>query len=68
MVNGTTIRYNGYFQFLTMSIHNILHIALREFQQINEKIIHFSNAKRRIEMKYFDEIYHLLWRKQLEFA
>lgn len=68
VVNGKTIQYNGYFQFLTMTIHNISYIALRELQQIDDRITHFSNSKWRIKMDYFDEIYHLLLQKQAEFA
>lgn len=68
VVDGKTIQYNGYFQFLTMSIHNISRVALREVQQIEERITHFSNPKWRIGMEHFDEIYRLLLQKQAEFV
>ena len=66
-INGKTVRYNGYFQFLTMSIHNISSISLNEVQQIDEKITHLSNPKWHIGMEHYDDIYHLLLQKQAEF-
>lgn len=67
IVNGKTIQYNGYFQFLAMSIHNISSISLKEIQQIDDRITQFSNSKWRIEIEYFDKIYNLLLEKQIEF-
>ena len=68
VVNGKTVQYNGYFQFLAMSIHNISHISLREIQQIDGRIAQFSNSKWRIGLKHFDEVYSLLLKKQIEFS
>ncbi len=68
VVSGKTIQYNGYFQFLAMSIHNVSNVELREIQQIDDRITHFSNSKWRIGVEHFDEIYHLLLQKQVEFA
>ncbi len=66
-VNGKLIQYKGYFQFLTMSIHNISPISLEEIQRIDENITHFSNSKWRIEIEYYDQICDLLLNKQVEF-
>ena len=43
-----------------MSIHNVSNVELREIQQIDDRITHFSNSKWRIGVEHFDEIYHLL--------
>ncbi len=51
-----------------MSIHNVSNVELREIQQIDDRITHFSNSKWRIGVEHFDEIYHLLLQKQVEFA
>lgn len=68
IVNGRKVQYNGYFQFLTMTVHNISRIELSEIQQIVPKITRFSQAKPTIEMEYYDDIYDLLLQKQVEFA
>lgn len=66
-IDGKTIQYNGYFQFFTVSIHNVADITSDELQQIDNKITEFSQAKRFIDMKYYDQIYNLLLQKQIEF-
>ena len=67
-INGKTVQYKGYFQFSAMSLHNISSISLSEIQQIDKRITHLSNPKWHIDMEYFDEVYHLLLQKQMEFA
>lgn len=66
IIDGKTINYEGYFQFFTVSIHNVEKITLNEIQQIDGHI-EFTNAKHHIDIKYYDAIYNLLLKKQSEF-
>ena len=67
MADNKTIGYNGYLQFLTITIHNIHNIALQEIQAIDNAITSFSNAKQQIDIKYYYKIYELLLQKQLKY-
>ena len=67
-VNGKTVQYNGYFQFMTMTIHNVSNITLEEIQKIDKNITHFSNPKWHIGIEHYQKIYDLLIQKQVEFA
>lgn len=65
-IDGKIVNYKGYFQFFTVSIHNVEKITLKEIQQIDGHI-EFTNAKHHIDIKNYDAIYKLLLEKQSEF-
>lgn len=67
-IDGKIINYKGYFQFFTVSIHNVEKITLNEIRQIDGHIEQFTNAKHHIDIKYYDAIYALLLKKQWEFC
>ena len=67
-IDGKIINYEGYFQFFTVSIHNVEKITLNEIQQIDGHIEQFTNAKHHIDIKYYDAIYNLLLKKQSMFC
>lgn len=66
-IDGKIVNYEGYFQFFTVSIHNVEKITLNEIREIDEDIKQFSNAKYHIDIECYDKIYALLRKKQCEF-
>lgn len=64
----TGVDYNGYLQFMTMSIHNVSNITLEEIQEIDGSITRFSNSKSFIDLNNITKVYDLLIQKQAEFA
>lgn len=67
IINGKVVQYNGYYQFFTLTIHNIANISLNEIQKIDKSITHFSNPKWHIGMEHYNQVYDLLLKKQVEF-
>ncbi len=67
IINGKVIQYNGYYQFFTLTIHNIANITLNEIQKIDKDVTRFSNSKWHIDIEHYNQVYDLLLKKQVEF-
>ena len=68
VIDGKTIKYKGYLQFFTMSVHNVARITLAEISQISKNIKGFSQSKQFIDIRHYNQVYKLLLRKQTEFV
>ena len=65
-VSEKMVPYNGYYQFIPSSIHNIEEISRDELQKIVGDIP-LKNAKQHIDMKHYDSIREKLLEKQEEY-
>ncbi len=67
VLNGRTVEYHGYFQFIPESVHNIAQISWKELKEIDKNISAFSQAKQYIDIEHRNQIYGLLFKKQIAY-
>lgn len=67
VLNGKIVEYHGYFQFIPESVHNIAQISWKELNKIDKNISVFSQAKQYIDIEHRNQIYGLLFKKQIAY-